>query len=90
LNNSNSVIPAWISACIAGNNRRMNNERTCEAMGRLERSGRPAGRLVVIKRAASMSDDEAIRRLNFSSLPADTLILLQRFSRTDDLPRLIR
>lgn len=56
---------------------------------RLERGGRPAGRLVVIERVASMSDEEALRQVKVTSLPADTLIFLRRFTTTAGLPRLI-
>jgi hypothetical protein len=56
---------------------------------RLERSGTPVGRLVVIERADSMSDDESLRLLKFTNLQADTLIFLRRFTTTAGLPRLI-
>lgn len=55
---------------------------------RLERCGRPRGRVVVIERAASMSDEEALQRLKFACLPADTLVFLRRFTATAGLPRL--
>ncbi len=56
---------------------------------RLERGAKAAGRFVVIERAESMSDDEALRLLRFTSLPADTLIFLRVFTTKAGLPRLI-